>query len=243
MLVPLAFSALVIGVFIGMVGVGGILLIPALSEFAGLSTHVSMATALFSFFFTGVAGTLLYQRYGSIDWHVTIPVCLGSVLFAYLGALVNSRADALLLRQILSSLIIFSGAYILCPWRRTRDMKYDRHSKIQKILLFGIGAVVGFASGLTGTGGPVLSVPIMMVCGFSPLACIATSQVIQIAVGFSGTVGNLLHGVIDFPVGLSITVLELTGVLIGVRLAHRAKAQQLRSCVALACILVGAFIL
>lgn len=243
MFVLLAVLALVIGVFIGTVGIGGILLIPALSVFLGLSTHVSMATALFSFLFTGIAGTCLYQRHGSIDWHITVPVCVGAVLFAYLGALVNSRADVLFLRNLLSLVIIFAGVYTLRPWRQTRKLQYDPKSRSQRNLLLGIGASVGFASGLTGTGGPVLSVPIMMIFGFAPLTTIATSQVLQIAIGLSGSVGNMVHGQIDFYSGFWVTVLELAGVMIGVRLAHRANAQQLRRCVAILCIIVGVFIL
>ena len=46
-----------VGTLIGAVGVGGILLIPALTAFAGLPIHTAMATALFTFAFTGVAGT------------------------------------------------------------------------------------------------------------------------------------------------------------------------------------------
>ena len=243
MLVFLGMLAFVIGALIGTVGIGGILLIPALSLFAGLSTHVSMATALFSFTFTGIAGTFLYQRHGSIDWHITIRVCAGAVLSAYLGALVNSRSDAFFLRNVLSLVIIFAGVYTLRPQRRARELEIDPGSRLQKALLFGIGVGVGFASGLTGTGGPVLSVPIMMICGFAPLTTIATSQVLQIAIGFSGSMGNLAHGAINFSVGLWITAVELAGVVIGVRLAHRANAPQLRKCVAIVCIIVGAFIL
>ena len=66
MFVLLLAVAVVVGALIGTVGVGGILLIPALSGIVGMSTHTAMGTSLFSFLFTGLLGTWLYQRHGSI---------------------------------------------------------------------------------------------------------------------------------------------------------------------------------
>ena len=77
MIILLLIVALIVGGLIGTVGVGGILLIPALSAFGGLTTHAAMATSLFSFIFTGILGTWLYCKHGSINWGITIPVCIG----------------------------------------------------------------------------------------------------------------------------------------------------------------------
>ena len=57
MIIILLAVALIVGGLIGTVGVGGILLIPALSGLGGLTTHAAMATSLFSFIFTGLLGT------------------------------------------------------------------------------------------------------------------------------------------------------------------------------------------
>ena len=54
MFVLLLVVAVVVGALIGTVGVGGILLIPALSGITGMSTHMAMGTSLFSFLFTNV---------------------------------------------------------------------------------------------------------------------------------------------------------------------------------------------
>ncbi|MEG6507081.1 sulfite exporter TauE/SafE family protein [Nitratidesulfovibrio sp. 1201_IL3209] len=239
----LVIASLIVGTLIGTVGVGGILLIPALSAFAGLSTHTAMATALFSFIFTGVIGTWLYHRRGSIDWRITIPVCMGGALFGYIGALCNSMFDARTLNILLAGVIIFAGVYALKPYSGDRTFAFDASSKRHQFLLIGIGGAVGFGSGLTGVGGPVLSVPLMVIIGFSPLTAIATSQVIQITAAISGTIGNLAYGSIDFSVASWVTVVELVGVMIGVNIAHAAKAQHLKTFVSGICIFVGGFIL
>ncbi len=239
MIVLLIIVAFIVGTLIGSVGIGGILLIPALALFANLSTQVSMATALFSFIFTGVVGTYMFQRRGSIDWHITIPVCLGAICFGYLGAAVNSMVNATLLNIILSLIIIFAGVYASCSGKGNPSYNLSGRPRLHKIGLFGIGAAVGFGSGLTGVGGPVLSVPMMVIMGFAPLTAIAASQVIQIVAAISGTLGNLKYGSINFSVGVWITLIELAGVLVGVRIAHSAETQQLRKFVVMVCILVG----
>ncbi len=110
-------------------------------------------------------------------------------------------------------------------------------------LLLGLGAAVGFVSGLTGVGGPVLSVPIMIVLGFSPLVSIATGQIIQVAAATSGTVGNLLHGVVHFGLAAWLTAVQLVGLVLGVRLAHSRGTEQLRRMVAAVCLGGGGFLL
>ena len=238
----LALVSLLAGTLIGTIGIGGILLIPALAYFAQFTTRVAMATALFSFIFTGVTGTYLYQSRRSIDWRITVPVCSGAFCFSYLGALVNSMVNTTVLNLALAGVITFAGAFTLRPFHG-REFVFEHKNPLHLVMLVLIGATVGFMSGLTGTGGPVLSVPLMVIAGFPPLTSIATSQVIQIAAAVSGTIGNMANGAIDFGVAAWVTVMELVGVMIGVRIAHAAASHQLRRSVAIMCLVVGVVLL
>lgn len=239
-LLPAAFG---VGVLIGAVGIGGILLIPALTAFAGLGIHEAMATALFTFAFTGITGTVMFQRRGSIDWRITTPVCIGAVLFAFLGAWINSLIQPKALAVILAGIIIFAGVYTLATWRGLRQPAFHHSSKAQQALLGAIGSVSGFGSGLTGVGGPALSVPLMVLFGFPALASIGASQVIQIIAAVSGTVGNLEFGTVNFTVAVVVTLLEIAGVFVGARIAHAANIQSLKTFVAVLCIVVGIFLI
>ncbi|MGH8729872.1 MAG: sulfite exporter TauE/SafE family protein [Burkholderiales bacterium] len=227
-----------VGFFIGAVGIGGILLIPALNLLAGLSIHEASATALFTFFFTGLVGTYAFHRHGSISWKIAAPVCAGAAAFSFLGAKVNWMVDAWLLNLIVALLVVFAGAYIFAP-KRLLGSERDGRSLPQQFLLLGVGAMSGFGSGLSGAGGPLFSVPIMVMLGFFPLIAIGTSQVIQIIAAASGSLGHLMYGSIDFSIALWITGFELAGVLIGVRVAHVVRTERLRAMIAGLCITVG----
>lgn len=239
----LAVIAVVVGFFIGSVGVGGVLLIPALVLLEGMDIHRASATALFTFLFTGLLGTWLFYRRGSIDWRVTVPVCVGSVIFSYVGALVSSRVAPRPLALIIAGIIVFAGVYVLLPSRRAEGAYRTGHGASQQGLLVFLGAAAGFGSGLSGAGGALFSVPLMMALGFAPLAAIGTSQVLQIIVASSGTVGNLQFGSVDFATAAWVSVLSLAGVVLGTRAAHAVPVVVLRRMAAGLCIAVGLFML
>lgn len=239
MSVELALVALVVGMLIGAVGIGGILLIPAVSLLAGLPIQAAMATALFTFVFTGLLGTFLFHRRGSTDWSLTVPLCLGAAAFGSLGAWANSRMNGQVLMIVLSVLIIVAGVNSTFKRSSAGAAAFHASPRKQRILLLFIGAVSGFGSGLTGVGGPALSVPIMLLFGFSPLTAIAASQAVQILAALSGTIGNLYYGSIDFRLALFLTVFEIVGVQIGVRIVHALNLAPLRGMLGVFCILTG----
>ena len=198
-----------------------------------------MATALFTFAFTGIAGTIMFQRRGSIDWTFTKPVLAGATLFAFIGAWVNSLTGAGALALILAAIIIFAGVYTLAAWHGIPQPALQGRRQAQQVLLVVLGAVAGFGSGLTGVGGPAISVPLMVMCGFPALTAIGTSQVIQIVAAISGTLANLKYGAIDFGIAALLTLIEIAGVILGARIVHAVNADVLRKFVAVLCIVVG----
>ena len=82
------------------------------------------------------------------------------------------------------------------------------------LLLLQIGAVVGFGSALTGTGGPVLLVPILVFMRAPSLTAIGVSQVVQIPVVIFSTFGYVLFGQVDFFLGTRLGIIAAGGVVI-----------------------------
>lgn len=234
--------ATLVGLLIGTVGVGGVLMVAFLALFAPLTIHQAAATALFSFVFTGLLGTWLFQRRGSIEWRIAAPVCAGAAAFGYVGAGVAARVDPRLLSVIIALIIVAAGAYVFVPQRgsaRPRDGRGWR----EQLLLGSVGAASGFGSGFSGAGGPLFSVPIMVILRYAPLTAVATSQVLQIIAAASGSLGNLRHGFVEFRVAALVTVFELVGVVAGAHLAHVASAGALRRIAGGLCMASGGFLL
>ena len=228
-------SCLVVGIFIGAVGVGGVLLIPALMTFSILTVHQAAATALFSFLVTGILGTWLFMRRGSMEWRTSLPVCIGALAFSYLGAAIGIIVPATMLTWIVAAVILGAGLNILLRRTLPRVENSDRHPSAKA--LFAVGALSGFGAGISGAGGPLFSVPLMLGLHFDPLIAVGTGQVVQIAAALSGSLNNWSHDTIQYSLAVPVTAAELIGVVAGVKLAHVAGAKHLRYGAAILCIL------
>ncbi len=235
--------ATVVGLFIGAVGVGGVLLIPFLVILGGLGIHAAAATALFTFLFTGLFGTWLFQRRGSINWRLTLPVCIGAVFFGYLGSAAAAHLAPQALAVTIAVIIVGAGAYVFMPRRGPLRVPRDGHGRGDVAMLVAVGAAAGFGSGLSGAGGPLFSVPLMVILGFAPLAAVGASQVLQIIASVSGSLAALQDGRVDFVLAAWVTGFELAGVAAGVWLAHAVSPSALRRVAGALCIAVGSFML
>src|SRR5947208_16265809 len=208
-----------------------------------LGIHAAAATALFTFLFTGLFGTWLFYRRGSINWRLTLPVCVGAVLFGYLGSAVAAQIPPRALAITIAAIIVGAGAYVFIPPRGPLRVPRDGRGRGDVAMLVAVGAAAGFGSGLSGAGGPLFSVPLMLVLGFAPLATVGASQVLQIVAAVFGTVGNLQFGSIDFATAAWVTVFELAGVIGGARAAHAISIVALRRMTAGLCVVVGVYML
>jgi uncharacterized membrane protein YfcA len=227
-MILLLASCIVVGVFVGAVGIGGVLLIPALMNFSHLPVHEAAATALFSFLFTGLLGSWLFSRRGTIEWRISLPVCLGAVVFSFVGAAVGGRVPAAVLVWIIATVLLGAGIFIVLSKASTASEGLIGKKRPARKLLFGIGAAAGFGAGISGAGGPVFSVPLMLAMQFDPLVAVGTGQVVQIASSLSGSLGNLGYGTIQYGLAVPVTIAELIGVVAGVRIAHAVPVRQLR---------------
>jgi uncharacterized protein len=228
-------SGSVAGLLIGMVGIGGILLAPMLHYIAGVDLHLAMATSNLSFLFTGIAGTLAYSRKGTISWKMVLWLSVGIIPAALLGAKVNLLVPTRILTIILACLIGASGLNAL----RKSTAEPDEKSILSWPALILIGLIVGFGSALTGTGGPVLLLPIFMLINIPVLLAIGVSQVIQLPIAVFASTGYVLYGEIDIQLGVILGIIQATGVLVGAQIAHRLPRTRLRQIVAMTLVATG----
>src|SRR6267143_1931108 len=163
-------------------------------------------------------------------------------LFGCLGATAAAQIDPRPLSIIIALIIVAAGIYVLVPLKISPQYRSGRGWR-ERALLASVGAASGFGSGFSGAGGPLFSVPLMVILRYVPLTAVATSQVLQIVAATSGSLGNLRHGFIDLRIAALVTVFELAGLIICVRLAHAASALALRRLAGGLCVASGGFLL
>lgn len=229
---------LVVGVLIGCVGIGGVLLVPVLTYVGGIDIQVAIAAAMFSYLFTGAIGAAMYARRRSIRWPMAAWLSAGAMPAAFLGAWASNVLPGGALELAIAVLIIFAGINALR--RSERSEIADKIPANVPVAL--IGMFTGFASALTGTGGPLVLVPILIWLEVPVLTAIGLSQAIQLPIAALATGGNLIYGQLNIVLGVVIAAGLTLGTAIGAHVAHTVSHQLLRTIVAWVLIAVGLFI-
>jgi uncharacterized membrane protein YfcA len=98
-------------------------------------------------------------------------------------------------------------------------------------------------SALTGTGGPVVLVPILISLDVPVLASIGLAQAIQLPIAAAATLGNWLSGVLDLKLALLLAAGIAIGTWLGAEAAHALPTGVLRKAVAVLLVLVGGLML
>ncbi len=233
-----AVLGLLAGLSIGTVGIGGVILVPVLTFALGYDLQTAIATSSFSFLFAGISGTVAYTRQGTIPWRMVTWITVGIVPGAIVGARTNAAVPTVALVFAVAGLMIFSGLNTLR--NRTADDSPGGSLNLAQMVI--IGLVLGFGSSITGTGGPVILVPILLWVGIPTILAIGSSQAVQIPIALAATIGYLLFGNIDVTLGITLGVSQAVGVMLGAVIAHRTHPARLRMMVAVSLIIVGAYV-
>ncbi len=230
------------GLLIGCVGIGGVILVPALVYLAGQSFQTAIAAALCAFIVSGVVGAHAYAKAGSIRGRAMAWTWVGALPAALAGALLLSRVTPIFLELAIALLSAGSGLHALMTRRPDKPQSLRERLPTAPSLSV-IGATTGLLSALTGTGGPLVLLPILMSLQAPVLASLGLAQAIQLPIAAAATAGNLFTGVLDVQLGLTLAAGIALGTWVGAKGAHRLPTELLRRAVAVLLVLVGSLML
>jgi uncharacterized membrane protein YfcA len=221
-----------IGFLIGLIGIGGVLLTPALVHLFGLNIHAGISLSLASFVLAGVVGaarvTTDDARLRAGDW-----VFLAAIVPAALaGALVAPSIPKESLSLIVSACVAFAGISCL----RTPAGKND--SKLAPDTLGG-GAVTGFLSVISGTGGPLICLPLLLWKGMEVRRALLLAQAAQLPVAATATLVNGYSASLDFAAAGIVGVSIVAGMLAGIGVSRKIDTGILRTCIAWSLVVAG----
>src|SRR5579863_2367941 len=238
-LIWIALLGTISGLMIGCIGIGGVILVPALVFLADIPIEVAIPAAMLAYILSGLVATTVFARNKSIHWGMAIGLCIGATPAAFVGAWAVSVFNRLLLEACLGLLTFFSGLNSLRP----QKIVEVAGTRVSNRVLLTVGGVTGFLSSLTGTGGPLVLVPIMISMSVPVLTAVGLSQAIQLPVAIAATVGNVLYGKLDLTLGGVLAASLTVGSWYGAKLAHAVPRAVLRGIVSAVLVLIGAFIL
>jgi hypothetical protein len=220
-----------VGVSIGLVGIGGIFLIPLLVWF-GLPLETAIGTSLLTFTVAGVVATIVYAMHGAIDWRAALITSAGSLVSGAFGAKLSAMLPDRIVTACFAAFLLLTGLFALFGRRFFGRAVNARPLSVTTLIICGI--LTGIGSGLTGVGGPALLVPLLLLVGASPAVAVAISQPNAIFSAASGATGHILLGHVDFHLAAYLSVFCAIGVVAGAIAYRYVSAERLRTIVGVA---------
>jgi hypothetical protein len=226
----MAGFGMVAGIGITAVGPGGVFATVGLFLASGLSPAEVAGTAIVTHLATGGLGSLAYHRSGQLrdpeTRRVVLVLAITAVAGTPVGVLINSVPPGQLFGVLLAGFLV---AIALLVWFRAgRDTVEGVHPHHPYWLLITLGLGVAVVGGMFGVGGPLLTVPLLVLAGTPVLSALGAAQAQSVVVAGVGTLSYLGRGTIDWPLVLVVGVPELAGVLIGWRVAHAVPPRLLK---------------
>jgi uncharacterized membrane protein YfcA len=184
----------------------------------GLAPIVIRPTALVLNILVASIGTFQFWRAGHFSWKLFWPFVLLSIPAAYVGGYLQPSASVL--RVLIGVVLLFSAARLV--FRRSDPPQTATPSQPVAI---GVGAVLGFLSGLTGTGGGIFLTPLLLFCQWACIRQAAAVSALFIWVNsIAGLVGYFTK-VRSIPsLGLVLAAAAIIGGIVGSHLGSRRFA-------------------
>ncbi len=181
----------------------------------GLATTVIRPTALVLNILVALIGSFQFWRAGHFSWKLFWPFALLSIPAAYFGGFLQPSASVL--RILIGVVLLFSAARLF--FRRSDPPETTAPSKPTAI---GVGAGLGFLSGLTGTGGGIFLTPLLLFCGWAHIRQAAAVSAFFILVNSIGGLAGYFSAVHSLPrLGIILALPAIVGGTAGSYLGSR----------------------
>lgn len=239
---------LFVGVFAGLLGIGGGTLLVPLMVFSFTESnfsldrvlHLAIGTSLASIVFTSVSSIYAHHRKGAVLWSVFKQ----SAIFLALGTILGSLFADKIPPQLLSTLFVLFAAY--SSYRLAIGKQPTPTRVLPKSVVMGVAASgIGVLSSLVGVGGGVITIPLMVMCNVPMRNAVGTSAALGLPIAIAGSVGYIVTGVgkshlpelslgyVYLPALLGIVLGTFITVPIGAKLAHIMPVSALKKIFAL----------
>jgi len=238
------FSALIIGISLGLIGGGGsILAVPVLAYLFFVNEKVATAYSLFIVGASALVGGLKQHLKGYVDWRTAVvfglPAIVGvSVVRRFvvpaLPEVLFNIDDFEFTRRMgmfgLFAILMIPAAFSMLKTRKEKKQKGDGTVKYNYPLIIGEGLLVGGITGMIGAGGGFLIIPALVILANVEMKVAVGTSLIIIAfkslLGFF--IGDALTMEIDWMFLIVFTLISFVGIFIGSYLSNFIDGNKLK---------------
>jgi len=213
----------------GLLGIGGgVVLVPLLTKFRGLTQKQAHGTSLAILVFTAIAGALTYRAAESIDLTLAGWLALGATVAAPLGARLAGRMSSAALRRAFGIVLALVGIRLFLT-HLPSGAWLSQPGALGVALVVATGFVVGGLSGLLGVGGGTILVPILtLLFGIEQHQAQGVSLFMIIPTALAGAWTHWKLGHVETRLVPPIAAASVVAAVAAAAVAHFLPAQALR---------------
>ena len=222
---------LIVGVLVGLTGVAGFLLPIVYTGPLGMGVPEGLALSFAAFIVSGALGAMNYKRVGNLDIPFGIRLSIGSLVGAVLGVKLNL-------------VMLLSGVSILLRKDKAQaegggKAGYQITEHLPATLA--LGFVTGMICSLSGAGGPVLVMPLLVVLGVNVRTAVGIALFNSVFIGIPACIGYMTQcSALDLlPVLAAALLAHGVGVVFGSKNAVRINQIILKKGIAVFSILIA----
>ncbi|NOU02516.1 MAG: sulfite exporter TauE/SafE family protein [Novosphingobium sp.] len=223
-----AFSGVLVGFTLGLVGGGGsILAVPLIVYLVGVrSPHVAIGTSALAVAANALFGLVSHARGGNVNWRCGGSYATAGVAGALAGSTLGKAIDGQKLLFLFALLMVAVGAAM---YRGRRDEGVEgvvcNRDNLPKVMSFGFGT--GALSGFFGIGGGFLIVPgLVASTSMTIYRAIGTSLIAVAAFGLTTALNYAASGMLDWTLAGYFIAGGAIGSLIGTRVSRYLAAKK-----------------
>lgn len=211
-------------------GGGGLIQLPAL--LIGLpksETAEVLGTNKLSAVFGTTTAAALYRKQIKPDPKILIAMGVPAFLGSAGGAVLASKIPTSSMRPMVLVLLIVVAIY---TWFKPDLGKFEnlRHHSKRRVQIAAIaGAVIGFYDGIFGPGtGSFLMLILVASLGYAFITASAIAKVVNVATNVGAILVFGIHGAVIWQIGIIMGVANISGAIIGSRLAIKGGSTLVR---------------
>lgn len=248
-----------VGGCIGICGIAGFLLPMLYTGALGYDVTYALAMSFLAFLVSGLIGSWNYYKAGNLDIAMSVKLGIGSLIGAVGGVFLQALIAKSTAKTILYLVVLLSGLSILI--RMWNDKRKEKQAQVntQKnktetekkgltdsvVFLIILGITTGCICSLSGAGGPVLVMPLLVACGVSARIAVGVALFDSVFIAIPACVGYLSR--VDWKSMLALLVLIIVthgiGVWTGSRFAGKVPVQGLKIFVAVFSVCIAIYML
>jgi uncharacterized membrane protein YfcA len=235
-------AALLIGIFLGLIGGGGsILTIPVLVYLFGIPPSLATGYSLFIVGCSSLAGAWKNYRRNNINLRAAFYFGITSIITVLLIRKLLLpiipeqlfRLGSFYVTKSLATMVLFAVIMIIAALHMIRKenlpSETSKHPNILLTKALVRGVEVGILTGLLGAGGGFIIIPVLIFSfHLSMKKAIGTSLLIIAMNALSGFASDLFHQEFNWALLIPVTVIAITGTFIGRKLGEKVPGEKLK---------------